>query len=228
MSGISTKNIKVGGGPSKTLEPGNQICKINAITLEANPFKEGAFNIVLHMESQDLGPDFQGFFLNKDDESLGRYKGAVGRVRATEWPFADGKTKGGVPVTRDGEIVKFLTNLSISLGCKDWLEVQDGKHQTLESLIAKFNEDAPFKDTFLKVCLAGKEYKDKKGYLKYDLYLPKYSRDGAPFAPTNGTKIRVVAFNEAVHIKRAKVADVQEFGNTNDQLSDQAQEEFNL
>ncbi len=82
MSGkLNTKDIKTGGGVAKTLQPGNQQCKINSVELEEFKFKEGGYHIMLNMESVDMGPDYQGFFINKDNESLGRYKGQVGKVK---------------------------------------------------------------------------------------------------------------------------------------------------
>ena len=111
MSGkLNTKDVKgYGSTQSKTLEPGNVTCKLNGIVLEdASRFKPGACNLVLYLEGPDLGKEFEGFFLNKEDESLGRYKGAVSRIKASDWPFSDNTTKGGVEILRDNEILKFL------------------------------------------------------------------------------------------------------------------------
>jgi hypothetical protein len=117
MNKLSTKNIKTDGdgGVSKTLDPGTNLCKINNVTLEEFKFKDGALNIMLDLEGEDLGEAFQGFFIDKNNETLGRHKGKVGKVKATEWAFADGETKSKVPVSRDKEMMKFLKQL-----CKAW------------------------------------------------------------------------------------------------------------
>jgi hypothetical protein len=67
MSKLSTKNIQTGGeGVSKTLEPGENLCKINDVSLEEFKFKTGGYEIMLHLEGEDMGSDFQGFYIDKD------------------------------------------------------------------------------------------------------------------------------------------------------------------
>jgi hypothetical protein len=234
MSGkLNTKDIKTGGGSSKTLEPGNQQFKIAGVELEVFKLKEaeGALNLILHMEGPDLGPTFEGFFINKDDESLGRHKGAVGKVKAGEWAFIDGTTKTGIAVSRDQDILKFLKNLCTALGgnAPKWLTDQDGKHDTIESLVSAFNVDQPYKDKYLNYCLAGKEWKDKKGYTRYELFLPKFSKNGVPFEATTAKPSKILKYNDADHLKKAKVTEVTEFGNTNESpLDNEAKQDFQL
>jgi hypothetical protein len=234
MSGkLNTKDIKTGGGASKTLEPGNQQCKIAGVELEIFKLKEaeGALNLILHMEGPDLGPSFEGFFINKDDESLGRHKGAVGKVKASEWAFVDGTTKSGIEVSRDQDILKFLKSLcnALGAGALKWLTDQDGKHDTIESLVSAFNIDQPFKDKYLNYCLAGKEWKDKKGYTRYELFLPKFSKNGCPFEALTAKPSKLLKYNDVDHLKKAKVTEVTEFGNSNDaSLEGPAHQDFQL
>lgn len=210
---LSTKNIKgTGASIPKTLQPGNQLCKINSVSLEDFKWKPGACHLILSMEGPDLGKDFDGFNINKDKPELGKHKGQVGNVKATQWAFADGETKSKIPVVRDEEIMKFMNNLCTALEIKPWLDAQDNKHETIESLIRKFNEDAPYKDVILNCCLAGKEYQNKGGYLNYELFLPKYSKTGVPFESIKTKISKVQKFNEAEHIVKKKVETVGEFG----------------
>jgi hypothetical protein len=219
---LNIKDVKTGGGGvSKTLTPGNCVCTINKVELEPFKFKENSYHLVLHMEGPDQGKDFQGFFLDKTNESLGRHKGQVGRVNASEWAFADGKTKGGVEINRDEEIVRFLKSLCRDLGIKEWIDAQDDKHDTIESLVQAFNKERPFAGKAMEYCLAGKEYVSR-GYTNYELFLPKFSKAGAPFGP------RTIKFNPDEHIRKKKVENVQEFGNDETTLSGPAAQDFNL
>ena len=89
MSKLNTVDVpKSGGGVPKTLQPGNQVCQIYSVELKPSTFKEGGYDLLLNMVGPDLGDEFQGFFIDKNNESLGRHKGQVGRVKATEWLFA--------------------------------------------------------------------------------------------------------------------------------------------
>jgi len=215
MNKLSTKNIKTDGdgGVSKTLDPGVNLCKITSVTLEEFKFKPGAYNIILNLEGEDLGPDFEGFFIDKDKENLGRHKGKVGKIKATEWAFADGETKSGIPVSRDKEMLKFLKQLCTSLDCVTWFDAQDEKHDTIESLYATFNNDKPFGDQFFRFCIAGKEYTNRGGYKAYDLFLPKYSKEGAPIEKDNVSSSKLLKFDESQHIRKQKEEKIESFGN---------------
>lgn len=196
---------KVSEGTKKVLEPGEVKATIRDIKLDPSRFKEGGYNIVLLLEGDDLGKDFQGFFIDKIDESKGRYKGQIGNVRTSEWPYADGETKSGVKISRDAEIVKFLTKLCRELDT-DWLEKQDDKHDTIEQLVDALNIDKPYKDIELVFCLAGREYKNGKDYINYDLYLPKFSKFASPFTQVENSA-KLVKFSEELHIKKIKVTE---------------------
>lgn len=211
---LSTVDIKIGGGNTpKTLDPGNHLCKINSIILEEFKLKPGSYHVILHLEGEDMGPDFEGFFLDKDNESLGRYKGKVAKLKLTQWAFSDGTTKSGIEVSRDTEMLKAIKQLCINLGCMNWLGEQEGKHETIESFYTAFNKDAPFKDLFYNFCITGKEYTNKSGFPAYDLFLPKYSKDGVSIEPQNVTPSKLLKFNDAIHIERKKTETVNEFGN---------------
>lgn len=205
---LNTKDIKTGGGGTpKTLQPGNAIVKINEVTYEDYTFKPGGLQVILHCESEDLGSDFEGFFIDKNNESLGRHKGQVGKVRSAEYAYADGVTKSGIQVSRDSDILKLMKNLCIETGCLDWLEGQNNKHDTIQSLLSAFNRDKPFKDKYLKVCLAAKEYMNKQGYPAYDLFLPKANKNGFAFESANKSSSKVLVFNEAEHIRKKAPAE---------------------
>jgi hypothetical protein len=216
MSNLSTKNIKTDGegGVSKTLEPGTNLCKINNVTLDEFKFKEGALNVMLHLEGEDLGKDFEGFFIDKNNESLGRHKGKVGVVKATEWAFADGETKSGVAVSRDKEMMKYLKQLCTSLDCLSWFDAQDEKHATIQSIYTAFNKEKPFGQTFFRFCIAGKEYTNRGGYKAHELFLPKYSKTGTPVEKDDVQISKLIKYSEAEHIRKKKEEKVEGFGDS--------------
>ena len=222
MSKLSTKNIKTDGdgGVSKTLDPGTNLCKINNVTLAEFTFKPGSYNVMLHLEGEDLGQDFEGFFIDKDRPELGRHKGKVGTVKATEWAFADGETKSGVPVSRDKEMLKFLKQLCVSTGCTAWLDAQDDKHDTIESLYAAFGKDKPYGENFYRFCIAGKEYTNRGGYKAYELFLPKYSKDGVPIEKDDVQISKLIKYNPEDHIRRKKEEKIEGFGDVGSASND--------
>lgn len=231
---ISTKDIPNGGSSkvSKTLSPGNTKVKVNSIYLEPFRFTEGAYNIMLDCEGVDMGPSFEGFFVSKDNESLGRHKGQVGRVRTSQWPYQD-KDLGDLQINRDMEIVKFLSKFCDATGCTDWLEKEDGKHESIESLVIALNEAAPFADSFLNVCLAGREYENKQGYNNYDLFLPKFTKESIPMenASTDDSISRVTVFDKNTHIIHKKESkEVSDFSaaNPDDIMASAGKAEFEL
>ena len=168
----------------------------------------------LNVEGPDMGEDFEGFFIDKDDPTQGRYKGQVGRIRFSEFPYADGETKSGIIIKRDDEILKAINNICKALSMQSWLEGQDNKHDTIQSLVSQLNADKPFTGKYLRACIAGREYQNKQGYTNHDLYLPKWSKEGLAYesADVEEALSKVVKFNVDVHIKKSKTDVVQSFG----------------
>ena len=213
---ITTKNITSGGGTPKVIQPGTVECKINSITLDSVPYKEGAYHLSLNVESQPLGGDFEGFLIDKDNPSGGRHDGQVGRVRFSEWPFSDGETKTGTKVVRNDEIVKAIQTICKETGCTAWLEAQDNVHETIEEFVTAFNTDKPFKNKFVKMCVGGREYMNKAGYMNFDLYLPRPGRGQASIESAEKESSKLIAFNSETHIKKAKTESVASFSSGSD------------
>ena len=218
MNKLSTKNIKTeSAGESKTLNPGNVKAKINHVELRKFPYEEGALEIILHVEGEDLGADFVGFHIDKDDPTKGNYKGKIGRVNSSQWAYKDGTTKSGIEISRDMNMLKFIKQLCDALGISGWLDAQDNKHETIESLITAFDKEMPYKDIFMEYCIAGKEYLNKGGYSAYNLFLPKFTKDKVPFSKDIS---KVISFKEEEHIIKKKNDTVTEFGSDMEKTSD--------
>jgi hypothetical protein len=214
---LSTTDLGTGGsGMAKTIAPGNHTLKINSIFLEDFTFIEGAKHLILNVETEPI-EGFEGFMIDKDDESKGRHAGQIGRIKASQYAFADGETKSGIKIQRDRSVLIFLQNLCKTLGLNDWFTAQDGKHDTIEDFINAFNKTAKFQDIYIDFCVAGKEYVGKTGYTNYDMYLPKADRSTYAFGEEGSSK--VITYNEATHLKRAEVKEVSKFGDDGDDLS---------
>jgi hypothetical protein len=225
---IGTKDVNAGGnGLPKTITPGNHKLKINSLIAEDFKFIPGALQIILNVETEPI-EGFEGFMIDKDNESLGHYAGQIGRIKAGQYAFADGTTKSGVKIYRDNSILVFLNSICTTLDMLAWFDEQDNKHDTIEDFISAFNTTAPYKDKFMDFCIAGKEYEGKTGYTNYDLYLPKSSRDGFAFAKLGSGK--QLLYSEALHLKKLEAKKVEAFGNDDDDfaVSSKAATDFDL
>ena len=211
---LSTTDLgKEGSGLPKTITPGNHVLKINSIELEEFKFIDGAYHLMMHVETAPI-EGFEGFFIDKDDESKGRYAGQIGRVKASQYAFADGETKSGIKIQRDRSILIFLRSLANTLKINDWFLGQDGQHETIEDFVKAFNSSAPYKDKFLEFCVAGKEYEGKTGYTNYDMWLPKAEGKKYAFGEVEGGA--VIKFDETKHLKKLEVKEVKSFGDDDD------------
>jgi hypothetical protein len=207
---LSTTDLGTGGsGMAKTIAPGNHTLKINSIELEDFRFIEGAKHLILHVETEPI-EGFEGFLIDKDDESQGRYDGQIGRIKASQYAFADGETKSGIKIQRDRSILIFLQNLCNTLGINEWFREQDGKHETVEDFVNAFSKSAEYKGKFLEFCVAGKEYESKSGYTNYDMWLPKAENKKYAMAEVESGK--VMTYEESKHLKKIEVKDVKGFG----------------
>lgn len=212
--GLSTKDLNAGGGGlPKTISPGNHKLKINSLELEDFSFIPGAMHLLLHTETEAI-EGFDGFMIDKDDASKGHYAGQIGKVKASQYAYADGETKSGIKIERDKSLMIFLKTLCNGLGLTKWFDEQDNLHETIEDFVIAFNKTAPFKDVYIDFCIAGKEYVGKTGYTNYDLYLPKAEKGNYAFGDFKQGK--VMLYNEAVHLKKTEVKEVKGFGDDDD------------
>ena len=177
--------------------------------LEDFQFIDGAKHLLLNVETEPIN-GFEGFWVDKDNESKGRHNGQIGRVKASQYAFADGETKSGIKIQRDRSIMIFMQNLCKALEINDWFIAQDGLHQTIDDLIIAFNKTADFKDNYLEFCVAGKEYVGKTGYTNYDMYLPKSEKGKYAYGEVKSSKI--MQYTEAIHLRKAEIKDVKAFG----------------
>ena len=207
---LSTKDMSVGSGKARPLMgPGNNVVRINSITFDQTPYDREAYNVNLHMESEPMGGEFEGFFRDKDNESKGRYDGQIGRVRVTPFPFKDTTLPSGREISRDQEILKSMIFLSETLGKRSELDAIEA--QTMEDFMSKCN--SLFSNSnFFNVCLASREWENKEGYINNDLYLPKLSKDGIPMESKDAENSRLISFNASTHVKAVVKKDVPSNG----------------
>lgn len=215
---LSTKDVKggnEGGGLAKTITPGNHRLMINSVELKQYPFMvdKKAYHLILNVESEPIA-DFEGFFIDPNDESKGRYAGQVGQIKTNRYYYADGTTKGGTPVYRDAEILKMIKSLCEYLDIQDWFTKADNKYETIEDFVEAFNNDGAFRGKYAEFCVAGKEYHRQNGYLGYDMYLPKPKNPFKPIALK--AKDKVIPYSEAEHLIKADPKEVSNFGGDDD------------
>ena len=213
---LSTTDLTTEGGSGKgmpkTIGPGNHELKINNIRLDSFRFIEGAYHLILDMETKPID-GFEGFLRDRDDESKGKYEGQIGRVKASQYAFADGETKSGIKIQRDRSILMFLKNLSNALEITDWFTEQDNKHETIEEFVKAFNDTAPYQDKYLHTCLAGKEYENKSGYIAYDCWFAKAKNKMYGYTP-NVEAVQV--YDESKHLRKIENKPVESFGSDDD------------
>lgn len=214
---LSTEDLGTGGsGLPKTISPGNKVLKINNVELEDFKFIQGAKHLILHVETEPI-EGFEGFALDKDNPERGHFAGQIGRVKASQYAFADGETKSGVKIQRDRSILIFLQNLCKTMGINDWMQAQHNKHETIEDFVEAFNKTAPIKDKYLEFCIAGKEYMGKTGYTNYDMWLPKAEKGKYAFGEVEEGK--VIIYDESVHLKKLENNNVASFGDDDTDFS---------
>jgi hypothetical protein len=181
--GIKTDNVKSGtGGLPKSFGPGNQIAKINNISIRVPKFvlqgEPVQYEIVLDLETEPLGEAFEGWLIDKDNPSEGSFLGQTGRIKSKKWPYKDGTWKNpatGKVVTFDytDDILKFIQQLEDACGT-DFLKRTSGKFQTLEDLVDNFNTEKSFEGIFLRWCVAADVEMKADGHPEYHMYLPDY------------------------------------------------------
>ena len=196
---LNTKDMSAGSGRTKpVLDPGNHEVRINSITLDQTPYDSESYNIHLHVETQPIGGDFEGFFRDYNNQSLGRYEGQIGRVRISPFPFKDTTLPSGREINKDQEILKHMITLAETLEMRDGLDSIEA--QTIEDFMTecgKLMENSKF----INMCIGGREWENKEGYVNNDLFLPRMSKDGIAIEGLDKENSRLLKFDRAVHVK---------------------------
>tara|TARA_R100001463_G_scaffold55937_2_gene107758 strand:+ start:1444 stop:2121 length:678 start_codon:yes stop_codon:yes gene_type:complete len=196
---LSTKDMSAGSGRTKpVLSPGNQVIRINSITFDKTPYDSDAYNIMLHVESEPINGEFEGFYKDMNNQSLGRYEGQVGRVRYSPFPFKDTTLPSGREIERDQEVLKSMIFLSEQLGKRD--ELDSIEANTIEQFMVECNTILSNSE-FFNACIASREWENKDGYVNDDLYLPRISKDGVPVEALDKESSRLLKFDRATHVK---------------------------
>ena len=195
---LSTKNVS-SNRVSPVLSPGNCKIKINSLSFEATPYDKNSFNITLNVESEPITGDFQGFLIDAADANGPRYKGQVGKVRMTPYPFKDAVLDNGRKINKDQEILKSIAFLADVTGKRN--EVDDINVDTIDAFMDKCK--TIFKNTeYVNACIGGREWENTEGYINVDLHLPRISKNGVPMESLNSESSRLITFNYDEHVRK--------------------------
>ena len=195
---LSTKNVS-SNRVSPVLSPGNCKIKINSLSFEATPYDKNSFNIVLNVESEPINGEFQGFLIDAANPNGPRYKGQVGKVRMTPYPFKDAVLDNGRKINKDQEILKSIAFLADVTGKRN--EVDDINVDTIDAFMDKCK--TIFKNTeYNNACIGGREWENTEGYINVDLHLPRISKNGVPMESLNSESSRLITFNYDEHVRK--------------------------
>ena len=196
---LNTKDMSGNSGKLKpVISVGNQVIKINSITLDKTPYDSDAYNIVLHVESEEIQGDFVGFLKDMNNPNSEHYTGQVGRVRFSPYAYKDTTLPSGREIEKDTEILKSMIFLSEALGKRDELDMIEA--DTIEEFIKGCNTLFQNSD-FINACIGGREWQNKEGYTNYDLFLPRVSKEGVPLEALNTENSKLLKYNKEDHLK---------------------------
>lgn len=199
---LNTKDMSAGSGKTRpVIDVGNQKIKINNITFDQTPYDKDAYNTVLHVESEPVTGEFDGFLLDSTKQDGPRYKGQVGRIRLSPYAYKDATLPSGREVTREQEALKGMIFLSEVLNKRD--ELDSIEADTIENFMVSANEILSG-DTYINACVAGREWENKEGYINYDLYLPRNSKDGVSLEALDTDNSRLYTFSREEHVRVLK------------------------
>lgn len=208
---LNTKGISVGGNISKTLEPGNKVVKINNFKLERKSFMEAdnGYELILELETKPI-PNFTGFAIDPENPEKGNYAGQIGRVKTSKHFYKDITLENGVVINRDDEILKVIKRLCIVIGKPKYLD-EAPEVETIEEFVEQLNASKIFKDRYLNICIAGKEFKNNKGFINYEMFLPKGKLGAVAFEALGVVPSKIIQFNQAEHITKLKQTSMDSF-----------------
>jgi hypothetical protein len=199
---LSTKDMSAASGKEKpVIGTGNHKVKINSISFDKTPYDANAYNIILHVETEPITGDFQGFLKDMNKPDGPRYEGQVGKVRYSPYPYKDTTLPSGKEISRDTEVMKAMIFLAEALDKRAGLDAIQAN--TIEEWMVKCDKllSGP---TYVNVCLGAREWENTEGYVNNDLYLPKISKEGVPVEALDVEKSKLLIFdsNNTNHLRK--------------------------
>ena len=157
----------------KIMNPGQHLAKIIDIKLSVPSYDMSAYTMTLMIEGPELGGEFVGLAIDKNDPSKGNYKGSIGFVQAGQYTFKDYEYQGRL-IGRDEQMFRWLNNLCKQMGVLDKMTTDKVDADTIEEYVEackKYLINDKLWGTFI---VGGKEY-FKDGYERpsYYLFFPK-------------------------------------------------------
>jgi len=191
---LSTKDMSAGSGGTKpVIGTGNQKVLINSITFDQTPYDMDAYNITLHVESEPIVGEFNGFLKDVNQPNGPRYAGQVGRVRFSPYPFKDATLNNGNEISRDTEVLKAMVFLSEVVGKRNELDAIEAN--TIEDFMIKAANICS-QTGYVNACLGAREWENKEGYVNNDLFLPKRNRMGVPLEALDAENSNLIEFDK--------------------------------
>ena len=191
---LSTKDMSAGSGGTKpVIGTGNQKVMINSITFDQTPYDMDAYNITLHVESEPIVGEFNGFLKDVNNPNGERYAGQVGRVRFSPYPFKDATLNNGNEISRDTEVLKAMVFLSEVVGKRAELDAIEAN--TIEDFMIKAAKICS-QTGYVNACLGAREWENKEGYVNNDLFLPKRNRMGVPLEEVDAENSNLITFDK--------------------------------
>ena len=191
---LNTKDMSAGTGKAKpVIGTGNQKIKINSITFDQTPYDMDAYNITLHVESEPMGGDFNGFLKDVNNPSGPRFEGQVGRVRFSPYTFKDTTLPNGNEIIRDNEVLKAMIFLSETVNKRE--ELDSIEASTIEEFMSKASGICS-NTGYINACLGAREWENREGYVNNDLFLPKRTRMGIPLEALDVEDSKLTVFDK--------------------------------
>lgn len=172
---FNSNNFKEAGSGQKILNPGTHYVRIVDLQLERPSYAiegENPYNLLVTFEGVDEGDDFEGFLVDKNNPTMGKYRGKVVTCRSKRYAFSDYEYN-GKQISRDSQIFNWINNLASQWGVLPEMNKANVSGETIEEYVENAKRYIMNPEIWGYVTVAGEEYY-KDGYDKpnYRCFLP--------------------------------------------------------
>jgi hypothetical protein len=201
---LSTKNMSADSGKVKpVINAGNQKLKITSLSLNKPPYDQAAYELILNLETEPIEGDFEGFLVDVNNPTGPRYQGQVGRVAFQRYPYSDTTLPSGRVIDRDTEIQKALIFLADQQGGNQREKLDSISCKTIEEFVSEASKILS-DGNYYNVCVGGREWENKEGYINLQLFLPKRANNELTFERLDVDNSKMIKFDRNEHIVAIK------------------------